>query len=78
MLIWFLCETAIMILTKMKFLYESSIGEEPTKELTQVIGRIHFHAAVGFVAACFFKVKDSKISKQLYSDSASTVEPHLA
>lgn len=62
----------------MKFLSESSVGEEPTKELTQVVGRIHFIAAVGFVAAFFFKAKDSKISKQLHSDSASTVEPHLA
>lgn len=62
----------------MKFLSESSIGEEPTKQFTQVVGRIHFLAAVGFVAGCFFKAKDSETSKQLQSDSASTVEPHLA
>lgn len=67
-----------MILTKMKFLSESSIAEEPTKELTQIVGRIHFLAAVGFVAAFFFKAKDSKTSKQLHSDSAITVESHLA
>lgn len=73
MLIWFICETAIMILPNMKFSSESSIGEA----LTQVVGRIHLLAAVGFVAACFFKVKDSKTSKQLHSDSASTAKPHL-
>lgn len=44
------------------FLPGGSSREGPTSQLPEVVDRIHFLVAVEFIAICFFKARNKRVS----------------